>query len=144
MKQQLLLLLLFLLCASSLTAQEWESDFSQAQEKASLEQKKLLLVFSGSDWCIPCIRLEKEVWEDSVFLAYAKDNLVLYRADFPKRKKNQLTPALATAHQALAEEFNPRGYFPWVVVLGADKTVKGTFVYTKSPVRDYIKKIDDF
>ena len=61
--------------------------FFQAKEKAFKEHKKLLLVFSGSDWCIPCIRLEKEVWQDSIFLAYAKENLVLYRADFPKRKR---------------------------------------------------------
>ena len=73
--------------ATPLFGQQWEEDFFQAQEKAFQEQKKLLLVFSGSDWCIPCIRLEKEVWQDSV-LAYAKEKLVLYRADFPKRKKN--------------------------------------------------------
>ena len=131
-------------CAFPLFGQQWEEDFFLAQEKAFQEEKKLLLVFSGSDWCIPCIRLEKEVWQDHVFLAYAKENLVLYRADFPKRKKNQLALALRVKHDSLAAQYNPKGYFPWVVVFGKDKTVKGTFVYTKDPVMHYIEQIKSF
>ncbi|MGB1449525.1 MAG: thioredoxin family protein [Flavobacteriaceae bacterium] len=135
--------LLFLLCCTQVIGQEWESDFVVAQEKAQQENKKLLLVFSGSDWCIPCIRLEKEVWENDTFLAYAMEKLILYRADFPKRKKNQLPATLAAKNQALAEEFNPKGYFPWVVVFEAKGKAIGTFVYTGSPVEDYIKTITD-
>ena len=142
MKQ--LFLLFIVCCTAPLFGQQWEEDFFQAQEKAFKEQKKLLLVFSGSDWCIPCIRLEKEVWKDSAFLAYAKENLVLYRADFPKRKKNQLAPELKAKHKSLAAKYNPQRYFPWVVIFGKDKAVKGTFVYTKDPVSQYIKQIKSF
>lgn len=141
--KQLFFLCIFC-CVAPLFGQQWEEDFFFAREKAFQEQKKLLLVFSGSDWCIPCIRLEKEVWQDSVFLAYAKENLVLYRADFPKRKKNQLAPALKAKHDSLAAQYNPQGYFPWVVVFGEDKVVKGTFVYTKDPVTHYIEQIKTF
>ncbi len=136
--------LLFILFSSVVFGQEWEEDFWLAQEKAVLQEKKLLLVFSGSDWCIPCIRLEKEVWQDPLFLAYAKEKLVLYRADFPKRKKNQLASALKEKNESLAALYNPKGYFPWVVVFGVDKTVKGTFIYTKDPVSDYIEQIKSF
>jgi len=142
MKQ--LFLLFIVCCTAPLFGQQWEEDFFQAQEKAFKEQKKLLLVFSGSDWCIPCIRLEKEVWQDSAFLAYAKENIVLYRADFPKRKKNQIAPVLRAKHESLAAQYNPQGYFPWVVVFGIDKAVKGTFVYKKDPVSQYIKQIKSF
>lgn len=138
------LILLISCCSTALYGQEWEQDFEQAQEKAVLEEKKLLLVFSGSDWCIPCIRLEKEVWQDLAFLSYAKEQLILYRADFPKRKKNQLAPVLKAKHQNLAAQYNPKGYFPWVVVFDANKMVKGTFVYTKAPVSHYIEQIKSF
>ena len=78
------------------------------------------------------------------FLAYAKEKLVLYRADFPKRKKNQLAPALKAKNESLAAQYNPQGYFPWVVVFDKDKAVKGTFVYTKDPVIQYIEQIKSF
>ena len=140
MKQ--LFFLFFVCCATPLFGQQWEEDFFQAQEKAFQEQKKLLLVFSGSDWCIPCIRLEKKFGK-TVFLAYAKEKLVLYRA-ISKRKKNQLAPALKAKNESLAAQYNPQGYFPWVVVFDKDKAVKGTFVYTKDPVIQYIEQIKSF
>jgi len=142
MKQLFFLFILF--CSAPLFGQEWEEDFEKAQEKAVLEEKKLLLVFSGSDWCIPCIRLEKEVWQNKAFLAYAKEKLIMFRADFPKRKKNQLNAAVKAVNQSLAEQYNPNGYFPWVVVFGNDKALKGTFVYTKDPVSHYIEQIKSF
>ena len=73
-----------LLLPLSLLAQDWRTNWDDAKSEAEKENKKLILVFSGSDWCIPCIKLEKEVWENSTFNEYAKDNYVLFRADFPK------------------------------------------------------------
>lgn len=142
MKKTLFLLGLFFSTLSF--GQQWETDFTIAQGKAQQQQKKLLLVFSGSDWCIPCIRLEKEVWRDKTFIGYAKENLILYRADFPKRKKNQLVKELKEANQQLAEVYNPNGYFPWVVVFDSYQQVKGTFVYTKTSVSSYIEQIKSF
>ncbi len=138
------LFFLVMLYSTVLLGQEWEDDFRLAQERAAQEQKKLLLVFSGSDWCIPCIRLDKEVWQDSAFLTYAQEHLVLYRADFPKRKKNQLPQEIKAKHQVLAAQYNPKGYFPWVVVFRPNKEVSGTFVYTKQPVSKYIEQLKSF
>ena len=53
-------------------AQQWEVSFEKSQLKALKENKKVLLVFSGSDWCIPCIRLEDKVWNSTVFKTYAE------------------------------------------------------------------------
>ncbi len=115
MKQQVMVFLI--LMSTSLSAQIWQSTWEVAVQKAKTEDKKIVLVFSGSDWCIPCIKLEKEVWLNPVFAAYAKEDLILYRADFPKRKKNKLPVVLQEQNQNLAEMYNPKGYFPWVVVL---------------------------
>ena len=45
------------LVSVSLSAQNWETTWKDATQKASAENKKIVLVFSGSDWCIPCIKL---------------------------------------------------------------------------------------
>ncbi len=52
--------------------------------------KMILVNFSGSDWCAPCIRLRKEILETAVFEKYAAEYLVLVRADFPRQEKNRL------------------------------------------------------
>lgn len=137
-----LYLFLFLLPFSLINAQVFEADWEQAKGKARSENKTLLLVFSGSDWCIPCIKLEKEVWKDSHFQAYAGEKYVMYRADFPKRKKNQLPQNLKIKHQNLAEKYNPDGYFPYVIVFDSSLEPRAYFGYQKKDVAEYIKQID--
>jgi len=133
-----------LLVSVSLSAQNWESTWENTKQKAEVENKKIVLVFSGSDWCIPCIKLEKEVWQSEVFIAFSNKNLILYRADFPKRKKNKLSTQLQEANAALAEVYNAKGYFPWVVVLSPSQKQLGAFAYEKTPVSSYLKMINGF
>ena len=66
----------------------------------------------------------------------------MYRADFPKRKKNQLPKELNKINQVLASKFNPKGYFPWVVVFSSKGEVLGVFAYEDKAVAEYIKTID--
>lgn len=80
----------------------------------------MLLVFSGSDWCLPCIRFEKKVLSDSVFRAYAAKHLTVQKADFPQRKK--LSAAEQGKNEQLAERYNPDGKFPHLVLLHTDGT----------------------
>jgi thiamine biosynthesis lipoprotein len=81
--------------------------------------KKVMLVFSGSDWCIPCIQFNKTILSDSSFLRFAGDNLVLLEADFPQRKK--IAAPLRLQYDSLAAAFNPNGAFPHVVLLSPEK-----------------------
>ena len=138
-----LTLCLFFWCAL-LKAQQWEPSFEKAQTKAAAENKKVLLVFSGSDWCIPCIRLEDKVWKSQEFINYAESSLYLYRADFPKRKKNQLPADKKAENEALAALYNIKGYFPWVVVFSASGKAVGAFAYEDKAVSEYLKAIESF
>lgn len=131
----------FLLTAHVLVAQQWEKTWENSVARATAENKKIVLVFSGSDWCIPCIRLENEVWKSTEFQSFASDNLVLFRADFPKRKKNKLPEAQQAANDRLADQYNPKGYFPLVLVFSPDQQLLGSFAYEKKSVKDYIDQI---
>ena len=125
-----------------LSAQEWRTDWDAAMEEAEQANKKIILVFSGSDWCIPCIKLEKEIWENSSFIQYAEQHYVLFRADFPKRKKNKLPETIQQLNDRLASEYNPKGYFPLVVVLDTQGKVKGQLGYEKLTPEAYIALIE--
>ena len=105
----------------------WTNDFEQAKQQAKQENKLILLNFSGSDWCGPCIKLHRDVFEASVFQDFAKQNLVLINADFPRLKKNQLSKAQITQNEALAERYNPKGIFPLTLLLDADGKVLKTW-----------------
>lgn len=119
--------LLFLLFAASpftlLNAQDatgWTTDFKAAKEQAQKENKCILLNFSGSDWCGPCIKLHKDILSAPTFLDYASHNLVLVNADFPRMKKNKQDKVLEEQNEQLADRYNKEGKFPLTILLNKD------------------------
>ena len=112
MKTVISILLLF-----TLVNQSWFTNWEEAQNKAIQENKVILLNFSGSDWCAPCIKMKKEVFESEAFLSIAEKDLVLVRADFPRSKKNQLAKEQTEHNEKLAEKYNPNGKFPLTLLI---------------------------
>ncbi|MEO6330230.1 MAG: thioredoxin family protein [Ginsengibacter sp.] len=104
--------LAFALFLTTIDPPSWITDMEYAKQLAKKEQKLILLNFSGSDWCVPCIRLRKEVFNTDAFANYAADHLVLVNADFPRQKKNQPAKEQQKINDALAERYNPQGSFP--------------------------------
>ncbi|NHF57932.1 thioredoxin family protein [Flavobacteriaceae bacterium TP-CH-4] len=143
MTKQLLFLSLFLM-SFSVVSQNWENNFEEAVSHAKEEDKPIVLVFSGSDWCAPCIKLDKEIWQSERFKKYAHQHYVLYKADFPRKKSNRLSEEKIAEHAKLADRFNPRGHFPLVVVLNAERTVLGTLGYEKTTPEKYISNLNKF
>jgi thioredoxin-related protein len=127
MKSFSVLLLSFFLFANVAKAGDWVTDLEKAKQEAAASGKMIVLNFSGSDWCIPCIKLKKEIFSSQAFSDYANANLVLVRADFPRLKKNKLSKEQAKANDALAAKYNKKGLFPFTVLLNAKGEVVKTW-----------------
>jgi len=95
----------------------WMGDFNAAKIVAAQKHKLILINFSGSDWCGPCIRLRKEILESGTFENYASNHLVLVRADFPRQKKNQLSKEQIKLNEVLADKYNADGKFPFTLLV---------------------------
>lgn len=115
-----------------LAGPDWHYDYKESQNIASDEHKTVLLVFSGSDWCKPCIQLHQQLFESEEFNAYAREHLVLLKADFPYKKKNRLSDEQTAKNEALAEKYNPNGEFPLALFINEKGEVLGTFGFDKS------------
>lgn len=114
--------ILFIL-SLSVTQPTWLTNFEKGKTEASASHKFIVLNFSGSDWCGPCIRLRKEIFGSDAFAKYAADKLVLVNADFPRYKKNQLPKEQVKENESLADKYNPAGKFPFTVLLDANGKV---------------------
>lgn len=121
--------------------QNWQSTFEEAQAIAVKENKNIVLVFSGSDWCAPCMKLEKTVWMSDAFAKEAEKSWVTYKADFPKKKANQLSPELTEQNKKLAEKYNKGGSFPLVVLLDKNGKVLGMTGFKNVSAEEYVKII---
>ncbi len=101
----------------------WGNNLEKALADAGPAQKLVILNFSGSDWCGPCIQLKREIFESEEFKTFADMSLELVRADFPRQKKNQLPKEQLRYNEALAEKYNPSGKFPLTLLLSPDGKV---------------------
>ncbi|MCB0562013.1 MAG: thioredoxin family protein [Lewinellaceae bacterium] len=122
------------------TTVEWRLNIEEAKQAAADKGAPILMVFSGSDWCRPCIQMRQEVWNNPVFQEYARESLVLLELDFPARKKNKLSPEQTAHNEALAEEYNPKGEFPTAVLIGPEGKEIAHFGYNPDlSAQDYVE-----
>ena len=63
MKKVLFFTLLLFFTVLNMSGQHREITMAEAQKEAKEMNKRIILVFQGSDWCAPCIKLEKEILE---------------------------------------------------------------------------------
>lgn len=120
----------------------WETDMSKALEKAKKEHKLVLLKFSGSDWCLPCMKMQKEIFESQSFIKFADTSLVLVNADFPRLNKNRLSKDQQKKNDALAEKYNKQGTFPLTLILDTDgKVLKSWESYSRMTPEQFIEQI---
>jgi protein disulfide-isomerase len=118
---------------------EWMTDLDAAKAIAKKQEKHILIDFSGSDWCGWCVKLDKEVFSQPAFSAYAAENLVLVLADFPRDKSGQ-SKELQAANQKLSSAFGVRG-FPTVFILSPEGETVAQTGYQAGGAEAYIAHI---
>ena len=116
-------LLVIALCIFTMSFTVWQPNVETARQIAKEKHQLILLNFSGSDWCGPCMRLRSEIFDSPVFSAMADTTLVMVNADFPRNKKNQLDKQIVKQNEALADKYNPEGKFPFTLLLDANGKV---------------------
>jgi protein disulfide-isomerase len=133
-------LVLAALIASSCAAEDsaWLRDFEAAKKAAAEKNVPILANFSGSDWCIWCKRLDKEVFSTPEFKEYASTNLVLFIADFPR--KDTQPAEIRDQNSKLAEQNKVNG-FPTVLLFDAKGTVLGRTGYKQGGPKKYIENL---
>jgi thioredoxin-related protein len=118
----------------------WLTNFDTAQERARSEKKVLLMEFTGSDWCPPCIMLERQVFSQPEFKDYAAEHLVLLEVDFPRMK--ELSDEQKTANVQLAERYGIEG-FPTIVLLDSTGKKIGELGYMPGGPRTFIAAVEE-
>lgn len=116
----------------------WLTDFAQAQKTAAEKKLPILVDFSGSDWCGWCIKLDKEVFSQDDFKNYAKDNVVLFLADFPRKTKQ--ADKLKKQNEELAAKYQVEG-FPTVLLLDATGKVLARTGYQPGGAAAYVQHL---
>lgn len=117
----------------------WQTDYTVALSRSKMEHKVIMLYFAGSDWCKPCILMKRDIFDTDTFKAFANDNLIAVKLDFPRLKKNKLPKELTKQNEAFAEKFNSQGVFPLVVFINENEEVIDNSGYQSGGPEAYIE-----
>ena len=113
------LLIVFNFVTTVARGSEWQTDYEQALATAKAAKKCVLLDFTGSDWCGPCIQMKKVVFSKEAFLNYAKKNLVLVEVDYPRVKA--LPEKVTKQNERLLHQYDiEKSGYPTVILLNPD------------------------
>lgn len=137
----LLLALSLLACAPPPPAGpslQWSEDLPAAEAEARQSNRWLLMNFSGSDWCGWCIKLDREVFSQPAFQAYAAENLVPVLIDFPRRKSQP--DDLKARNETLMRRFQVRG-FPTLLLFTPEGELAGQLGYVPGGPEAFIQAI---
>lgn len=119
------------------TPQGWSDDLDKALEKAKAEKKSVLVEFTGSDWCPPCIAMRKNVFSKKEFVDAASKKFILVELDFPKGNE-----ALSKKNEPMAQKYKIEG-FPTVILLDSTGKEFTRFFASEHPsVEAFLKHLD--
>ncbi len=101
----------------------WQTDFEEAKQLATKQNKLILIYFTGSDWSQPCKMLNKDFFYTEKFQKIATENLILVRVNSPRR------PDLISGFQKgknleLKKRYNQK-ILPTVILTDANGTSLG-------------------
>jgi thioredoxin-related protein len=137
------LLLAPLAMALTVAAQEpaglWTEDHPAALKQAKAEKKDVLLDFTGSDWCIWCQKLHKEVFDTEAFKKAAPGHFVLVELDFPNKAKQ--ADELKKQNADLKKKFSVRG-FPTIFLTDAEGRVYAQTGYKPGGAEKYLESLE--
>ena len=120
---------------------DWKENLEQAVAQAKMENKAVLVNFTGSDWCIWCKRLNSEVFTQKEFEDYAKNNLVLVKLDFPKDIPQ--TNETKLYNNTLAQKFGIQG-FPTILIMNSKGDLVAKTGYQPGGPAKYVDHIKSY
>lgn len=140
--RKFLVVIAFLATSGLVSAADWQTDYDKALQTAKAESKRVLVDFTGSDWCGPCIQLKQRVFSRPEFINFAEKNLILVEIDYPQRKK--LAAALVKQNERLAKQYgiDEKGYPTLVLLDPSGKTVRELSGYDGETPADLIAWIE--
>ncbi|CAH64250.1 conserved hypothetical exported protein [Chlamydia abortus S26/3] len=116
---------------------QWES-YNNAVEQSKKDKKYIGLFFTGSDWCIWCMKMQDQILNTTEFQQYAHEHLHMVELNFPQSASQP--EDLKQQNQALKAKYGVNG-FPTLVFIDAHGVEKARMGFEYGGGESYVQKI---
>ena len=116
----------------------WMTDIDAALVKAKEAKKSVMVEFTGSDWCPPCIMMGKEVFSKKEFVDKASKKFILVKIDIPNKD-----PELKAKNSKVLEKYKVQGV-PTVILFNPEGKEFERFTASKyRTVESFTAQLDE-
>ena len=115
----------------------WIEKYDEAVAASKKSGLPILAGFTGSDWCILCIKLHKEVFSTQEFKEWATKNVVLLELDFPHNETQD--NAIKDKNEELSKKYDI-DKFPTILILDATGNKLGELGYKAGGPKVWIEE----
>ncbi len=102
---------------------QWLSSLDLAKEQAKAQNKPIYLIFTGTNWCPWCIKLERQVYDKPAFWDSFHDKFIFVKYDINRKRTDEQTH--------LMDKYGIMGV-PSILILNADGQEIGRLGYPSS------------
>ena len=127
--------------AATSTPQGFTDNLDEALKSAKANKRYVVAVFSGSDWCGWCKKLEQEILSTETFRKGAVGRYELVYIDNP-RNKDLLSEHGKENNRNLTSKYGIQG-FPTVLILDADGKKVAEMGYDAGGPEKYLAKLEE-
>lgn len=124
---------------------QWYTNYQEAREVAKTASKPIAILFTGSDWCTWCHKLDQEALSTPEFANAVGDRFIFLKLDFPLN--STLPPDVTAQNKQLQRKFNVQGYPTVVIVDPKEEKLIGSAGYRQGGGKAYaqylLKIVDD-
>ena len=126
----------------SSAAEGWGTDLDEGLATAAAEGRTVLVEFTGSDWCPPCMHVRAKILPTQEFKDFAEKNkLVLVELDFP-RNESKVTPEVREEREKISARYQVDG-FPTMAVLDGEGHLYAKIVGGDKSAVSYIARLEE-
>ena len=114
----------------------WTTNLERALAIAKQNKKFVMAQFTGSDWCPPCMMMQKAVFSKSSFTRLVPKKFILVKIDIPRSNK-----AMSLKNGKVMKNYNVTGV-PTILLFGDDGKEFSRFSASQYPtVEAFIDKL---
>lgn len=103
----------------------WQPNYNGAVSLARTTSKPILILFTGTNWCPACMKLEREVLTKPEFARTVGDKFVFLKAEFPSYTAESIH---ASPYKFLLDRYQVDS-FPTMIVIDVEGNVLFTVNY---------------
>lgn len=116
----------------------WHHSYSKALAAAKKDQRPIILLFTGDEWCRPCKLLDRKVFGKPEFNDWASKNVVLAKVNMSRQFKPTVFNIFQRkTHDTLIEKYRVRT-IPSAVILTPSEKPLGILRFSGQTAREYV------